>query len=123
MGRTGESRVIIHPKVSPGVHEVTRLTGYIHPVRAPGMSTRASLVSEGGLEPPPPYRGLGPQPSASTNSATPTKQPAEYTRDTLWNQRPERACRGVSIPPLNVSSPHLRFTNRPQCASLTSALC
>ena len=42
---------------------------------------REDVVSEGGLEPPPPYRGLGPQPSASTNSATPTGQPAEYTRD------------------------------------------
>jgi integrase len=32
----------------------------------------SSVVSEGGLEPPPPSRGLGPQPSASAYSATPT---------------------------------------------------
>ena len=30
------------------------------------------MVSEGGLEPPRPIRTLGPQPSASANSATPT---------------------------------------------------
>src|SRR5829696_7786532 len=45
-------------------------------------------VSEGGLEPPRPYRALGPQPSASTNSATPTEQPAEYTRQPQKGQRP-----------------------------------
>src|SRR5215204_826749 len=82
MGRTGESRVIIHPDVSLcislGVHDVTRSSGCSYPLRV----RSASLVSEGGLEPPPPYRGLGPQPSASTNSATPTGWPAEYTRDT-----------------------------------------
>src|ERR687894_84419 len=36
-------------------------------------------VSEGGLEPPRPDRALGPQPSASTNSATPTEKPLEYS--------------------------------------------
>ena len=77
MGRTGESALIIHPDVSPGVHVVTRLAGCLHLMQVLGVN----LVSEGGLEPPPPYRGLGPQPSASTNSATPTGQPAEYTRD------------------------------------------
>lgn len=38
-------------------------------LRSAGMGP---VVSEGGLEPPRPYRALGPQPSASANSATPT---------------------------------------------------
>ena len=35
-------------------------------------------MSEGGLEPPRPIRTLGPQPSASANSATPTRAPGVY---------------------------------------------
>ena len=38
-----------------------------------GQPKNRVKVSEGGLEPPRPYRALGPQPSASTNSATPTE--------------------------------------------------
>ena len=41
-------------------------------VRALPMARDITVVSEGGLEPPRPYRALGPQPSASANSATPT---------------------------------------------------
>ena len=42
-----------------------------------------SVVSEGGLEPPRPYRTLGPQPSASANSATPTWPLVEPGRSLL----------------------------------------
>ena len=38
-----------------------------------------AVVSERGLEPPRPKRALDPQPSASTNSATPTCAAPEYT--------------------------------------------
>ena len=77
-GEDGENRRVrtdYTPCVYPGVHDVTW----------------SKAVSEGGLEPPPPYRGLGPQPSASTNSATPTWQPAEYTRDIKGGQRRTQA--------------------------------
>jgi glycerophosphoryl diester phosphodiesterase len=45
-------------------------------------------VSEGGLEPPPPYRGLGPQPSASTKFRhSDHGGPTEYTRHIYCGQR------------------------------------
>jgi integrase len=46
----------------------------VHRAREGGEARNRSsgVVSEGGLEPPPPCRGLGPQPSASAYSATPT---------------------------------------------------
>ena len=42
------------------------------------VSVETLLVSEAGLEPARPYRSLGPQPSASTYSATPTCEKLYY---------------------------------------------
>jgi glycerophosphoryl diester phosphodiesterase len=57
MGRTGESCLNYTPDVTPKSIKVYARRAF---------SAVRDRVSEGGLEPPPPYRGLGPQPSAST---------------------------------------------------------
>jgi hypothetical protein len=57
MGRTGESSLDYTPGVCSGVVRFAYAGCFLR---------RELWVSEGGLEPPPPYRGLGPQPSAST---------------------------------------------------------
>ena len=96
MGRTGDSykhyiparrftSVNGHKTGGKGCPSAVRIR-YAPFLRA-DLSDRGDKVSEGGLEPPRPHRALGPQPSASTNSATPTEQPAKYTRHSLNGQR------------------------------------
>ena len=60
-GEDGENRRVLHRLYTRRMPESIKvcLRWWLSPERCP-------RVSEGGLEPPPPYRGLGPQPSAST---------------------------------------------------------
>src|SRR5262245_5282167 len=56
---------------------------------APDQRLRTSqIVSEGGLEPPRPYRAPGPQPGASANSATPTWPSGTPGRTDILAERP-----------------------------------